>query len=176
MLDTIRLEDLDTLGATVGWLSKEKELHINLRNKQLRGTLPASWSQLTQLQTLDLSNNNLTGTLPAQWSTLHDLYDLDLANNRNLRGTVPEAWSVIVDYSAMGVDVDISFTYAACAEKEKQKKNNNLYGVSIWLKIDAKVGDVDCNSKPPPVVNSAVARSFMLPIMMTFLLAVFKWW
>ena len=58
---------------------------------QLTGTLPSSWSALTQLQRLNLSFNNLNGTLPGSWSNLIKLQLLVLTGNL-LTGALPESW------------------------------------------------------------------------------------
>jgi hypothetical protein len=41
---------------------------IKVPSEGLMGTLPAIWSRLYRLETLDLSSNSLRGTLPPQWS------------------------------------------------------------------------------------------------------------
>ena len=43
---------------------------INLGGNGITGTLPPSWSSMTQLQQLGLYSNNLTGTLPPSWSSM----------------------------------------------------------------------------------------------------------
>ena len=44
--------------------------YIALNNNGISGTLPPSWSNMTQLQGLDLSSNSLTGPLPPSWSSM----------------------------------------------------------------------------------------------------------
>ena len=59
----------------------------------LSGTLPASWSSLTNLNTLQISNNNnITGALPYAWSNMTALRRLQLSGNA-LAGPLPPAWS-----------------------------------------------------------------------------------
>jgi hypothetical protein len=41
--------------------------HRSFANNRLAGELPASWSSLSKLQSLDLSANSLTGPLPEAW-------------------------------------------------------------------------------------------------------------
>ena len=43
---------------------------INLQGNGITGTLPPSWSNMTQLQWLWLYSNSLTGTLPPSWSSM----------------------------------------------------------------------------------------------------------
>jgi hypothetical protein len=47
-----------------------------LEHNNLTGSLPESWSRLSQLSTLNLRNNSLTGTLPAQWKAMQALLQL----------------------------------------------------------------------------------------------------
>lgn len=42
-------------------------------NGPISGSLPSSWSALTQLQTLQLANSRLTGNMPPSWSSLTSL-------------------------------------------------------------------------------------------------------
>jgi Leucine-rich repeat (LRR) protein len=62
------------------------ELYLDGNN--LKGTLPASFSQLTSLVDLRLSNNTITGTLPESFSKLTRLEIMYLDNN-NFHGTIP---------------------------------------------------------------------------------------
>ncbi len=70
------------------------------------GTLPLSWKGATALESLSLGNNQLTGTLPASWgddSEFETLRTLSLENNR-LSGTLPPAWGRSkAFYEAFGV-------------------------------------------------------------------------
>jgi hypothetical protein len=43
---------------------------ISVEDNNITGTLPPSWSSMTQLQGLDLYSNYLTGTLPPSWSSM----------------------------------------------------------------------------------------------------------
>ncbi|KAK9907690.1 hypothetical protein WJX75_008211 [Coccomyxa subellipsoidea] len=58
----------------------------------LSGPLPASWSNLTSLETLSLGQNSLTGTLPSSWAGMANLQKMDFNKNK-LRGTLPPAWA-----------------------------------------------------------------------------------
>lgn len=56
------------------------------------GTLPAAWSNLPALETLDLSHNLITGSLPKEWSRLLGrAKTIFLARNR-LSGSIPQEW------------------------------------------------------------------------------------
>ncbi len=67
------------------------------------GTLPASWSRLTQLQFLDLQSNDyptipdpvtpckVTGGLPTSWSAMKALTHLSFTRC-SLTGTLPASW------------------------------------------------------------------------------------
>jgi Leucine-rich repeat (LRR) protein len=63
-------------------------IELNLEGYRLRGTLPASIANLTNLESLTLVNNRISGTIPASLGNLHDLQYLGLAIN-NLTGTLP---------------------------------------------------------------------------------------
>ena len=43
---------------------------ICVEDNNITGTLPPSWSNMTQLQVLYLYSNSLTGTLPPSWSSM----------------------------------------------------------------------------------------------------------
>jgi hypothetical protein len=61
----------------------------------LTGTLPPSWSSLSQLTMLTLYNN-MSGTLPPQWSGLVNLTKLSISSeDNNPVGTVPPQWSTL---------------------------------------------------------------------------------
>lgn len=53
----------------------------NLAQNALTGPLPAQWSSLTSLASLDASSNYLSGPLPDAWHSLDSLQELHLANN-----------------------------------------------------------------------------------------------
>ena len=66
----------------------------------LTGTLPPSWSSLSQLQLLDVSGHRLNGTLPNSWQSFPELRDLKLSNN-NLTGTLPPYWGHLTQLQTM---------------------------------------------------------------------------
>eukprot|EP00951_Prasinocladus_malaysianus_P040452 scaffold465375_cov38-Prasinocladus_malaysianus.AAC.1 len=66
---------------------------IFLKGNALTGTVPASWSRMTDLYTLDFTDNvGITGTLPPAWSTLQSLMWLDAAGTE-FSGTIPASWN-----------------------------------------------------------------------------------
>ncbi|MBD2753911.1 immunoglobulin domain-containing protein [Spirosoma validum] len=69
---------------------------LNLFNNNLNGSLPASLSALTSLQTLDLQSNNLSGTLPSSFSALINLQTLNVSIN-SLSGSIPTSFSALTN-------------------------------------------------------------------------------
>ena len=65
---------------------------VNLRDRGLRGSIPAELGNLTALQVLDLSDNRLTGSIPEQLGDLSDLTVLWLYDNQ-LSGEIPSELS-----------------------------------------------------------------------------------
>lgn len=55
---------------------------LNLDQNQFNGSIPQSWSSISNLQYLSLASNTLSGILPATWGALQSLYLLDLHDNR----------------------------------------------------------------------------------------------
>lgn len=53
----------------------------NLAQNALTGPLPAQWSSLSSLASLDASSNYLSGPLPDSWRALDSLQELRLASN-----------------------------------------------------------------------------------------------
>ncbi len=76
------------------WSSLTNLYHMDLSNMiNLTGSLPSSWSTMTNLWELILDNNNLTWSLPSSWSTMTNLTRLSLSSTTNLTGTLPSSWS-----------------------------------------------------------------------------------
>lgn len=86
-----------TLPASLA-LPNLRVLHLGLSSssriqKWTPGTLPESYSSLTQLEQLSLVDLHLTGTLPAVWGQhLTALRALDVYANPGLNGTIPSEW------------------------------------------------------------------------------------
>ncbi|KAK7198864.1 Leucine rich repeat protein [Novymonas esmeraldas] len=66
-------------------------VQISGKAAMVSGSLPVSWSRLTQLTEVTLTGNALTGPLPAVWSSLKGLRSLNLGNNA-LSGALPAEW------------------------------------------------------------------------------------
>lgn len=62
--------------------------NLNLNNNELNGTIPASIGFLTSLQQLWINQNNLSGNIPGSIGSIRSLRDLDASNNR-LTGGIP---------------------------------------------------------------------------------------
>lgn len=65
--------------------------HCKSHTRPHAGSLPPSWSELTDLTMLELSYNSLTGTLPPQYSNLNALVQFSASSN-GLTGTLPGVW------------------------------------------------------------------------------------
>ena len=68
---------------------------LNLSNRNLRGTIPATLfggAKLNKIKKIDLSNNKLTGTIPTGFGTLLTLENLNLKDN-DFTGTIPTSLS-----------------------------------------------------------------------------------
>jgi Leucine-rich repeat (LRR) protein len=63
-------------------------LHINLADNELTGTLSRAVAQLLRLQTINVKINGLTGTVPKEIGFLPSLLVLDLRSN-HFSGTIP---------------------------------------------------------------------------------------
>ena len=61
---------------------------LDLRSKELTGSIPAELGSLSELQELDLGNNQLTGSIPTELGDLSDLTQFSLDNNQ-LTGAIP---------------------------------------------------------------------------------------
>lgn len=56
-----------------------------MQANRLRGTLPPSWGQLSNLEVLFLDYNLLSGTIPAEWSGMTSMELLQLKRNVGAR-------------------------------------------------------------------------------------------
>ncbi|KAG2443528.1 hypothetical protein HXX76_001880 [Chlamydomonas incerta] len=67
---------------------------VTLSGNALTGTLPDSYSQMTQLEYVSVASNGagLGGVLPVSWSALTRLTELDLSGN-GFYSTIPAAWA-----------------------------------------------------------------------------------
>jgi Leucine Rich Repeat len=70
-------------------------LGVHSEENALSGSIPANFSSLLELETMDLRNCSLTGTLPPELSDLHENLEVMLLSNNNLTGSVPSSWSAL---------------------------------------------------------------------------------
>lgn len=85
---------------------------VRLSSVGLRGTIPASLAELTQLRVLDISGNNFTGNIPPSFSALVLLEECNLSRNQlsgSLNGDVLCAWKRLrrFDASSNGLSGEI---------------------------------------------------------------------
>jgi LRR receptor-like serine/threonine-protein kinase FLS2 len=57
----------------------------------IKGTLPADWSRMIQLEDVRLTQNSLTGSIPASWGGMEKLQILNLTAN-GLSGRIPDSF------------------------------------------------------------------------------------
>ena len=69
----------------------ERGRYVDMSDCNLNGTLPASLSTLTNLNTLSLSGNAFSGSIPNQWTQLLQLQRLAISHPtvHGLTGTIP---------------------------------------------------------------------------------------
>ena len=75
-------------GVTLDWVPSLYVRYLLLTDKELTGTIPASFGGLVDLQSLDLDENQLTGTIPAELGNMSSLSQLHLLDNQ-LSGGIP---------------------------------------------------------------------------------------
>lgn len=74
-------------GVTLDNTDRVSSIYLS-NNYQLKGQLPPSLGNLTNLLELSLSNNQLTGSIPSSFGNLSSLRDIDLSNCQ-LTGSIP---------------------------------------------------------------------------------------
>jgi len=65
-------------------------IKIDLKEKQLKGSISDEITSLTELTYLDLRYNNVTGAIPENINSLSKLYYLNLGANYGISGTIPK--------------------------------------------------------------------------------------
>lgn len=81
--------DLTGPAQNLSTLSRTENLSaLLLRNNEIQGTLPKSWSRLTSSLVIDVSGNKIEGTIPREWSNLTAL--VNVTGNKNICGAIPE--------------------------------------------------------------------------------------
>jgi hypothetical protein len=94
-LKYLKTLSINTSGNSCNWSTTDLNVFsgldsltsLTIRYSQLRGAIPASWSRLVKLQTLDLRNNSITGMAP-EFGNLSNLATLTL-NNNQIAGALP---------------------------------------------------------------------------------------
>ncbi|KAL3158542.1 hypothetical protein ABBQ38_010763 [Trebouxia sp. C0009 RCD-2024] len=98
--------DVDPSGDACSWpgitCEASRVVKISLGSRNLTGTLPEAWGQLSKMRDLDLSNNQLTGPLPHSWQAWTDVTSFQLASNQ-LAGPLPNSWQTWTEVT----DVDL---------------------------------------------------------------------
>ncbi|CAI5513991.1 unnamed protein product, partial [Closterium sp. Naga37s-1] len=79
-----------SIPSTFSSLSNLTELYLNDNN--LSGSIPSTFSSLSNLFRLDLSRNRLIGSIPSTIGNMSSLKSLDLDDN-NLSGSIPSTFS-----------------------------------------------------------------------------------
>lgn len=136
---------------------------INLRLtgiSGLAGTLPPSYSLLTQLTRISLEFSNIQGSLPAQWSSMLSLSGLSLSWMPRLTGTFPAQWSTLVNLVAFNFDQGslggpIPYSYSALtALTFIGTENFNVCGRDIPLFSQLGLPLMPCPGQPTPWLSS----------------------
>ncbi|KAI4965177.1 hypothetical protein ZWY2020_055278 [Hordeum vulgare] len=91
-----------SLPAYIGNLSTVLETFI-ADNNRIKGSIPGTLANLTNLLTLSLSGNQLNGTIPAPITAMSNLQELNLANN-SLSGTIPAEISGLTSLAKLHLD------------------------------------------------------------------------
>ena len=83
--------------------STDAIVSINLKKKNLRGTIPVELFLLSDLMSISLGNNKfITGSIPSSISTLNELTLLDLSNNA-LSGSLPDSIYTMTSLKSINV-------------------------------------------------------------------------
>ncbi|CAI5534914.1 unnamed protein product [Closterium sp. Naga37s-1] len=94
--------DCDLAAHTLECSAEGRVLGINMRNRNLTGSLPASIGNLADLTMLDISRNNISGPIPDSISQLKALAYLNMAYNQ-LSGPIPTGVGQLLKLSVMRV-------------------------------------------------------------------------
>jgi Leucine-rich repeat (LRR) protein len=88
------------------FLMKHRTLDILVVRNNLLTTLPP---HLNNMSVLDVSQNRVVDTLPESWSDLRNIQSLNLSHNAKLVGSIPYAWTSIrtlkVDVTMTGISL-----------------------------------------------------------------------
>ncbi|CAI7897449.1 unnamed protein product, partial [Closterium sp. NIES-53] len=92
--------DCDLAAHTLECSAQGRVLGINVRNRNLTGSLPASIGNLADLTMLDISRNNISGPIPDSISQLKALAYLNMAYNQ-LSGPIPTGVGQLLKLSVL---------------------------------------------------------------------------
>lgn len=81
---------------------------IDLGDNNLSGSLPSSWSEMSNITYIALIFNRLTGSLPTSWQSLTSLQTLDLEGN-SLDGLIPSGYGALTNLEFLYLEKN-SFT------------------------------------------------------------------
>jgi sugar lactone lactonase YvrE len=84
---------------------------LSLESNQLSGSIPAQLGNLSQLRQLFLFSNQLSGNIPAQLGTLTNLQELRLESNQ-LRGSIPTALTGLTNLISGRSDIRFNALYS----------------------------------------------------------------
>ncbi|KAK9150003.1 hypothetical protein Syun_008312 [Stephania yunnanensis] len=141
-----------------------------LSGNNFSGSIPDSFSSLTQLTDMSLSNNRLAGEIPDVFFTLSGLLTLDLSGNK-LRGQLPPSLANLISLVTLNLqDNRISGFLDVLQDLPLRDLNieNNLFSGPIPLKMLSipnfkKDGNPFNTSVIPPSVGSPAPSPAPLP-------------
>ena len=122
---------------------------LNLSDNELSGAIPPSLENLISLKTLDLSNyawpfgNQLSGTIPASLGSLINLQDLELHDNQ-LNGTIPASLGNLANLQILNLsDNNLEGSIPSSLGNLDSLRNLNLELDHLSGKIPASLGKLD---------------------------------
>jgi len=130
---------------------------FRLPSNNLKGIIPPSFGQLTNLQHLEIGDNHLIGTIPSSFGQLTNLQYLGLSQNQ-LTGVIPPSFAQFTNLTSVDLHANqLSGTIPSLSQL------NNL----IWLYVNRnQFTGIDYTPKKPPKIadcNMSV-NSFKCPI------------
>ena len=155
-------------GVTLNESGRVIELDLRLRN--LIGSLPAEIGDLSELETLDLFANRLSGPLPTEIWNLTKLITLDLSSNIGFTGTIPSTIQNLQSLEVLKISGDLDTNVLSggipqeignlSALKELSLSSNNFSGTfPIQLTSLSQLISLDLNGNqlsgtiPPEIGN-----------------------